>query len=119
MIIYIRASLIAQLVKNLLAMQETPTRFLGWEDAGEGTGYPIQYSWASLMTQLVKNLPAMQETWVQPLGWEDPLEKRKTMQSSILVWIFHGMYSPWRCKVSDMTERLSLHFTDDYIVKQY
>ena len=27
-----RASLIAQLVKNLLAMQENPVRFLGWED---------------------------------------------------------------------------------------
>ena len=27
-----RASLIAQLVKNLPAMQETPVRFLGWED---------------------------------------------------------------------------------------
>ena len=31
---------------------------------GEGTGYPLQYSWASLVTQLVKNLPAMWETWV-------------------------------------------------------
>ena len=28
----IRASLIAQLVKNLPAMQETPVQFLGWED---------------------------------------------------------------------------------------
>ena len=27
-----RASLVAQLVKNLPAMQETPVRFLGWED---------------------------------------------------------------------------------------
>ena len=27
-----RASLIAQLVNNLPAMQETPVRFLGWED---------------------------------------------------------------------------------------
>ena len=27
-----RASLIAQLVKNPLAMQETPVQFLGWED---------------------------------------------------------------------------------------
>ena len=27
-----QASLIAQLVKNPLAMQETPVRFLGWED---------------------------------------------------------------------------------------
>ena len=26
------ASLIAQLVKNLSALQETPIRFLGWED---------------------------------------------------------------------------------------
>ena len=25
-------SLVAQLVKNLPAMQETPVRFLGWED---------------------------------------------------------------------------------------
>ena len=32
--------------------------------AGEGIGYPLQYSWASLVVQLVKNLPAMQETWV-------------------------------------------------------
>ena len=30
--------------------------------AGEGIGYPLQYSWASLVAQLVKNLPAMQET---------------------------------------------------------
>ena len=27
--------------------------------AGEGIGYPLQYSWVSLMAQLVKNLPAM------------------------------------------------------------
>ena len=36
--------------------------------AGEGIGYPLQYSWASLVAQLVKNLPAMRETWVQSLG---------------------------------------------------
>ena len=27
--------------------------------AGNGIGYPLQYSWASLVAQLVKNLPAM------------------------------------------------------------
>ena len=27
--------------------------------AGEGIGYPLQYSWASLVAQLVKNLPAI------------------------------------------------------------
>ena len=46
-----RASLIAQLVKNPPAMQETPVR--------EGIGSPPQYPWASLVAQLVKNLPAM------------------------------------------------------------
>ena len=30
--------------------------------AGEGIGYPLQYSWASPVAQLVKNLPAMRET---------------------------------------------------------
>ena len=39
---------------------------------GEGTGYPLQYSWASLVAQLVKNPPAMWETWVRSLCWEDP-----------------------------------------------
>ena len=27
----VRASLVAQLVKNLIVMQETPVQFLGWE----------------------------------------------------------------------------------------
>ena len=54
--------------------------------AGEGIGYPLQYSWASLVAQLVNNLPAMRKTWVQSLGWEDPLEKGKATHSSILAW---------------------------------
>ena len=54
--------------------------------AGEGIGYPLQYSWASLVAQLVKNLPAMWETWVCSLGWEDPLEKGKATHSAILAW---------------------------------
>ena len=32
--------------------------------AGEGIGYPLQYSWASFVVQLIKNLPALRETWV-------------------------------------------------------
>ena len=54
------------------------------KSAGEGIGYPLQYSLASLVAQLVKNLPAVQETWVRSLGWEDPLEKGKATHSSIL-----------------------------------
>ena len=52
--------------------------------AGEGLGYPLQYSRASLVAQLVKNLPAMQETWVRSLGWENLLEKGAATHSSIL-----------------------------------
>ena len=82
-----RASLIAQLVKNLLAMQETLVWFLGLGgSAEERIGYPLQYSWASLVAQLVKNLPALWEIWVQFLGWVDPLEKGKATHSSILAW---------------------------------
>ena len=80
-------SLIAQLVKNSPAMQETLVQFLGWEDTlGEGIGCSLQYSWGSLVAQLVKNLPAVREIWVQSLFREDPLEKRKATQSSILGW---------------------------------
>ena len=53
---------------------------------------------------VVKNLRAMQETWVRSLGWEDPLEK------GTVFWPgeFPGLYRPWGCKESDMTEQLSL-----------
>ena len=53
---------------------------------GEGTGYPLQYSWSSLVAQLVNKTPAMQETWVRSLGWEDPLEKGQATHASILAW---------------------------------
>ena len=65
--------------------------------AGEGTGYPFQYSWASLMAQLVKNLPAVWETWVQSLGWEDLLEKGTATRTSILVWRIPWIVSSMDC----------------------
>ena len=52
--------------------------------AGEGTGYPLQYSWASLVAQLVKNSSGMQEIPVQFLCQEDLLEKEQATHSSIL-----------------------------------
>ena len=58
--------------------------------AGEGTGYPLQYSWAFLVAQLVKNLPTMWETWVRSLSWENPLEKG--MATTPVFWPGE---SPW------------------------
>ena len=64
--------------------------------AGEGIGYPLQYSWASLVAQLVENLPAMQESWVRSLGWENPLEKVKATHSSIVAWRIPWTEEPGR-----------------------
>ena len=56
---YSWASLVAQLVKNLICLQCRRPRFNSWVGKiwWEGIGYPLQYSWASLVAQ-----PAMQET---------------------------------------------------------
>ena len=107
---YSCASLVAQLVNSLPAMQETWIWSLGREDPlekGKAThssilAWRIPWTiqsvgsqrvrhnrvtftiWASLVAQLLKNLPAMRETWVRSLGWEDPLEKWKATHSSIL-----------------------------------
>ena len=41
----VKASLVAQTVKNLSAMQQTQVQSPGWEDSPrEGNGYPLQYS---------------------------------------------------------------------------
>ena len=56
-----------------------------------------------------KNPPAMQETGVRSLGWEDLLEKARLPTAVFWPGQFHGLYSPWGHKESDMTERLSLH----------
>ena len=76
--------------------------------AGEGTGYPLQYSWASLVAQVVKNPPAMWETWVIP--WVGKIPWRRERLPTPVFWPgeFHGLYAPWGCKESDTTEKLSL-----------
>ena len=45
-----RASLIALLVKNLSAMQETPVQFLGWED-------PMDIKWIGYSTRVFLGFP--------------------------------------------------------------
>ena len=63
--------------------------------AGEGIGYPVQYSWVSLMAQLVKNLPAMRgpgfDPWVGKIPW-----RRERLPTPVF-WPgeFHELYSPW------------------------
>ena len=76
--------------------------------AGEGLGYPLQYSWASLVAQLVKNLPAIWETWVRYLRLEDPWRRERLPTPVFWPGEFHGLYSLQDHKQSDTTQRLSL-----------
>ena len=84
--IYFQASLIAQLVKNLSAMQET------WFDPWVGKicwrrdTPPTPVSLGFPCDSAGKNPPAMWKTLVWSLGWEDALEKGKASHSSILAW---------------------------------
>ena len=63
--------------------------------------------------QLVKNPPAVRETWVQSLDWEDPLEKERLPTPVFWPREFHGLYSPWGHKESDMTD---FHFQDKKLI---
>ena len=73
--------------KESACSAEDPGSILGLgRSAGEGIGYPLQYSWVSLVAQMVKNLPAMREAWVQFLGWDGPLEEGMATHCSILAW---------------------------------
>ena len=76
--------------------------------AGEGIGYPLQYSWSSVVAKLVKNRlqcgrPGF-DPWVGKMPW-----RRERLPTAIF-WPgeFHALYSPWGRKESYRTERLSL-----------
>ena len=98
------ASLVAQLVNNLPEMQETLVQFLSWEDPlGRDRlptpvflGFPCGSAGresacnaGDLVLILVGKIPWRRERLPTPVFW--PGE-------------FHGLYSPWGCKDSDMTE---------------
>ena len=78
--------------------------------AGEGIGYPLQYSWASLVAQMVKNPPAMWETWVRSLGWEDSPGEGKGYPLQ-----YSGLENAMDCTVHGVTKSLTqvsyFHFT--------
>ena len=65
-VFFLRASLVAELVKNPPAMQETLVRFLGWEDPLENGGPPPPVFLGFPSGSDVNNLPAMWETGVDP-----------------------------------------------------
>ena len=77
------ASLIAQLVKNLPVMQETPIRFLHQEDPpGLPTAVFLGFPCGSTGKESTCNAGDLGSIH----SWEDFLEKGKAIQSSTLAW---------------------------------
>ena len=77
--------------------------------AGEGMGYPLQYSWASLGAQLVKNClqcgrPGF-DLWVGKIPW------RRELLPTPVFWPGESHGSPWGHKESDTAEQLLLSLT--------
>ena len=89
------ASLIAQLVKNLPTMQETSSRFLGWEDLLEKEstthssilGLSLWLSWQRIRLQCGR--PGF-DPWVGKIPW-----RRERLPTPVF-WPgeFHELYSP-------------------------
>jgi len=77
--------------------------------AGEGIGYPLQYSWASLVAQVVRihlqcRRPGF-DPWVGEIPW------RREQLPTPVFWSgeFHGPYSPW--VANRQTQLSECHFS--------
>ena len=101
-----QASLRAQLVKNLPALQETWVRFLFDSWVGKilwrRDRLPTPVFQGFPLARLIKNLPAMQETWVGSLGWKEHLEKGKATHCSVLNWRIPWSVAKSRTRLSDL-----------------
>ena len=89
-----RASLIAQLVKNLPAMQETWVWSLGWGGSpGEGKDYPFQYSGLENFMDSIVHGVAKSQTRLSNL--------KKKVKIQCTIWILsseNGALSDYRVK---------------------
>ena len=62
--------------------------------AGEGIGYPPQYSWASLVAQLGKNLLTMWETWVRSWVGKIPWRRERLL---LITLQYYGLENSMDC----------------------
>ena len=80
------ASLVAQLVKNPPAIQETPVQFLGQGDPLEKKQAIHSVFYGFPGSSIGKESAFKWKTWDRSLGWEDSLEEGMVTHSCILVW---------------------------------
>ena len=119
------ASMKAQLVKNPLTMQGTPI----WRSAGEGIGYPLQYSGLENFMDCIVHGVAKSWTWLSNFhfhfqsihlprkraGFSPCVGKipwRREQLPTLVFWPgkFHGLYSPWGRKWNCLAALYSIHF---------
>ena len=93
------ASLLAQLVKNPSAMQETPVQCLGQEELLEKGRLPTLAFLGFPCGSAGKELFAM---------WKIPWRRERLPTPVFWPRECHGLYSPRGCKESDTPEQLSL-----------
>ena len=72
--------------------------------AGEGIGYPLQFSWAFLVAQLVKNPPACRSPGFNPWVGKTPWRREQLPTPVFWPGEFHGLYNPRGCKELDTAE---------------
>ena len=108
------ASLVAQLVKNPPAMQETLVRFMGWEESWRSDRLPtpvfLGFPDGSADNESAYNVGHLGS--IPGLGLSPGEGNGYPLQYSGLEnsMEFHiPLYRPWGHKESNMTERLSLH----------
>ena len=98
------ASLVAQIVKNLPAVDDDTLSCIPWKiwTKWVRTHYcllietEVQHIACLRFKKKKKNLPAKWETWVWPLGQEDPLKKGMVTPSNILAWRIPWTEEPGR-----------------------
>ena len=91
---YSWAFLVAQLVKNLPAVQETWVRSLSWEDSPEeGRGYPLQYSGLENSMECIVHGVSKSRTRLSNLRFHCASVSRRTLVSTFLslyrVWFWY------------------------------
>ena len=102
--LYTRASLVAQLVKNLPAMQETPVQFLGWEDQLDRLPTPSFLGFPCGSTGKESSCNEGDLSPVPGLVRSPGKGKGYPLQYSGLQNSMDCTVSPRCCKESDMTE---------------
>ena len=90
-VIYVWASLMAQMVKNLLAMQETLVRSLGWED-------PLEKGMATHFSFLAWKIPGIEEPGGLQYMGSQRVGHNSTMNTLSLSYV--RLYSVCVCSVS-------------------